>query len=89
MRQVNKGKRASLPRSCHNENYQNPLAFSIYSIMQWIIVVLPLLCQISVRVGNSEFPTYGPNHSIQILGSYGCKDLDLVKKVYQILMVLV
>ena len=50
--------------------------------MQRVIVVLPLLGQILVRIGNNDFPIYGPNHSIQILGSYGCRDLDLVEKVY-------
>ena len=44
-------------------------------------MVLPLLGMILVRIGNNEFPIYGPNHRIQILGSCGCTDLDLVKKV--------
>ena len=57
--------------------------------MQWVIVVFPLLCQIFLKIGNSEFLTYGPNHNIQILGSYGCRDLNLVEKVHQILIVLV
>ena len=47
-----------------------------------IVVVLPLLGQILVGIENSEFPIYGPNHSIQILGGYGCWDLDLVEQVY-------
>ena len=50
--------------------------------MQLVVVVLTLLGQILVRIGNGEFPIYGPNHSIQILGGYGCRDLNLVKKVY-------
>ena len=55
---------------------------SIYNNMQWFIVVLPFLGQILVRIGKSEFSIDGPNHSIQILGGCGCKDLDLVEQVY-------
>ena len=50
--------------------------------MQHIIVVLPFLGQTIVERGNNEFPIYGPNHSIQILGGYVCWDLDLVEQVY-------
>ena len=50
--------------------------------MQRVVAVLPLFGQILVRIGNGELPIDGPNHSIQILGSYGCKDLDLVEQVY-------
>ena len=50
--------------------------------MQRIVVVLPLLGQILVEIGNSEFPIYGPNHSIQILGGCGCWNLDMVEHVY-------
>ena len=57
--------------------------------MQRIVVVLPLLGQILVEIGNSEFPIYGPNHSIQILGGCDYGDLDLVKKVYQVSTVFV
>ena len=57
--------------------------------MQWVVVVFPLLGQILVRIGNSEFPIYGPNHSIQVLGSCGCRDLDLVEKVNQVLTVFI
>ena len=50
--------------------------------MQQIIVVLPLLGQILIGIGNSELPIYGPNHSIQILGGCGYWDLDFVEQVY-------
>ena len=50
--------------------------------MQQIVVVLPLLGQILARIGDGKFPIDGPNHSIQLLGGYGCRDLDLVEQVY-------
>ena len=47
--------------------------------MQRAVMVLPFLGQVLIRVRNGEFPIYGPNDSIQILGG---RDLDLVDKVY-------
>ena len=64
------------------QNHRYCLPHGIYSDMQRVIVVLPLLGKILVRIGNNEFLIYGPNHIIQILEGCGCRDFDLVEKVY-------
>ena len=43
-------------------------------------MVLPLLSQILVIIGNSKSSVNGNN--IQILGGCGCRDLDLVEQVH-------
>ena len=52
-------------------------------------MMLPLSSQIFIREGNSKLPNYRLNHSIQILRSSGCRELDLIKKEHQILAMFV
>ena len=79
----------ALPSSIRTIGIILPLPLASTIICNGSLWCFPFFRQIFIRVGNSEFPTYRPNHGIQILRSCGCRDLDLIEKVYQILVMLV